>query len=151
MFKVVTEEEVMNYADRIRAFEYGAGESFTDYFMDNNVYENSWAMWLNGYATATGNVNLIQRSNALISDVIRTSESGRHLCQHWKFDINSEPEWCWDIEHCEHICWGSDDIDDVENAYRQDHILWVRFLTSNQHYKTILDEYLTKFENGEAY
>lgn len=34
--------------DRIIAWEHDAGESFTDYFMHDNVADRSWAFWLLG-------------------------------------------------------------------------------------------------------
>jgi hypothetical protein len=39
---------VQELADKIHQWEHNAGESFTDYFMHDNVKDNSWAFWCLG-------------------------------------------------------------------------------------------------------
>lgn len=112
--------------DRITAWEYNAGESFTDYFMHDNVADRSWAFWLLGKGYTV-------RANEIIEEIVRQQESKAYICldQELLYDIHGE--YTWDEESKTHN-WSQENYD--KNV-----MLWAEFLLATPLYTNRVEEF----------
>lgn len=128
----MTEEYVVSrnpveLAKQIRAWERQAGESFTDYYMDDHVKEVSWAFWLLAFDGGRHS----DRANYLIDEVTAKQSLG----QEEKFHLFYNPEMSWGSTHEEWLA--------AEEVYLQDFMLWAEFLTASDRYFKDIEDWLT--------
>lgn len=109
-------------ADKIRAWEYRAGESFTDYYMHDNVKDVSWAFWLLGKGYS-------ERANILI-DLIQSGE--KCIDQQLLYELHTDPE---------QVDLGTDYQD---HLYRKDILLWAEFLVASDRYWKSISEWFAE-------
>lgn len=107
----VTQESINTMFQRIIAWEREAGESFTDYYMHDNVRDVSWAFWLLGKG-------FVERANEILNEI----NADKKLCldQELLYDIYPTYEG----EDCS---WNED------NFYKNVK-LWAEFLVSSDIY-----------------
>ena len=104
--------------DRIIAWEHEAGESFTDYFMHDNVAPRSWAFWLLGKG-------ITSHANKLIEEIVRQEPKGRlSLDQEFLFDVYGQESW---NEETKRYDWSQENYD--KNV-----MLWSEFLLATALY-----------------
>ena len=102
--------------EKITEWEQGADESFTDYFMHDNVKNLSWAFWLLGKCYT---------ENALV--IIRGLEEGEtYFDQETLFEIY--PEYTYDEEKDESPVW-------QEGSYEKNIEIWAEFLVATDSYQ----------------
>lgn len=113
---------------KILNWEQTNGESFTDYFMHDNVKDNSWAFWLLGKGFS-------ERANIIISELLKGQTC---LDQGLLYQIHSAT-----VEENEDY---ADEIDDDNGElFEKDAELWAEFLVSTPFYL----EKVTKFFEDE--
>lgn len=107
----------------IRGFELKAGESFTDYFLDNYKL-GSWAYWLLGKGHT-------EWANFLIN----ANERGAYIDQEEKFeffncypDANEESEGAWS-----------------EEEYLKNVRVWAEYLTESDQYYRRVNEFISEY------
>ena len=117
--------------DRIIAWEHNAGESFTDYFMHDNVADRSWAFWLLGKGYTV-------RANEIIEEIVRQQESKAYICldQELLYDIHGE--YTWDEESKTHN-WS-------QGNYDKNVMLWAEFLLATALYTNRVEEFFKEKE-----
>lgn len=87
--------EIQHLAEKIRDWENDAGESFTDYFMHDNVYAVSWAFWLAGKGYT-------DKANEIIGEV----ESGNKcIDQEVLFDIVDNKNFTDEVHFKNILIW----------------------------------------------
>lgn len=118
MTEFVVSRDPKELAKQIRQWENRAGESFTDYYMDNYVKEVSWAFWLLAFDGGRHR----DRANYLI-DKITLRES---LDQGEKFHLFYYEDMSWGTTHDEWLA--------TEQVYLQDFVLWAEFLAASDRY-----------------
>lgn len=115
-----TKEELVN---KISEWEHEAGESFTDYFMHDNVKTLSWAFWLLGKGFT---------EHALV--IIRGLEKGEtYFDQEELFEIYPEHSY----EDGKEPEWNPD-------SYEKNTEIWAEFLVATDSYQ----ERVLKFFKG---
>ena len=134
-------DEIKAYAKRIENFELEAGESFTDYFMDDEVFYTSFAFWLLGKGFQ-------ERANHQINEINRRGGPRNFSDQELMFDVHTAPLKEFEGEI---VCWQIENRDEYEIAQQKDYELWAEFLTSSDRYKVPFDTYLKNFETGGEY
>lgn len=134
-------DEIKAYAERIQNFECEAGESFTDYFMDDEVFYTSFAFWLLGKGFQ-------ERANFQINEINRRGGPSGFSDQELMFDVHASP--LKKVEG-EIVCWQLDSGAELDEARQNDYLLWAEFLTSSDRYKAPFDSYLENFESGNEY
>lgn len=93
-------------AEKIRNWEVEAGESFTDYFMHDNVKDQSWAYFLLGKGH-------VERAVEIVDEI---HNGNKCIDQELLYEIYSnDGEWS-------------------EEQYNKNVILWAEFLISMPHY-----------------
>ena len=111
--------------DRIRSWEQDAGESFTDYFMHDNVAYRSWAFWLLGKGHTI-------RANKIIEEIVKQESKGRlSLSQELLFDVHGEYTWNEDTQK---ETWH-------EDLYDKNVMLWAEFLLATSLYTGRVEEF----------
>lgn len=96
-------------ADKISEWEHNAGESFTDYFMHDNVKDNSWAFWLLGKGFA-------ERANEIILEILAGND-------------------CLDQELLYEVYPTYDEDDKwIEESDDKNRLLWAEFLIGTPYY-----------------
>lgn len=115
-------------AKQIRDWERQAGESFTDYYMDDRVKEVSWAFWLLAFDGGRHS----DRANYLIDELTARKSLG----QEEKFHLFYDPEMSWGSTHDEWLA--------AEEVYFQDFMLWAEFLTASDRYFNDIEDWLTE-------
>lgn len=140
MTEFVVSRDPKELAKQIRQWENRAGESFTDYYMDNYVKEVSWAFWLLAFDGGRHR----DRANYLI-DKLTLRES---LDQGEKFHLFYYEDMSWGTTHDEWLA--------TEQVYLQDFVLWAEFLAASDRYFNDISGWLTEqhkmynsFEEGE--
>lgn len=113
----------------IRDFELGAGESFTDYFLDNYPL-GSWAYWLLG----KGHVEWA-------NTIINANEAGAYVDQDAKF------EWF----DCYILSNEYGDNQWCEDTYLKNVRVWAEFLVESDQYFRRVNEFFDKYLKGEGY
>jgi len=103
----------------IRGFEMEAGESFTDYFMDNWAF-GSWAYWLLG-----------KGHTEWANNIINKNERGEYVDQEDKFEFFNSYEygdnaWC-------------------EETYLKNVRVWAEFLVESDQYFRRVNEFLDDY------
>lgn len=107
-----TKEEMI---DLIKDWEYNAGESFTDYFMHDNVVWANWLFWLLGKGG---------HDEFAVKALEKLSSGEDYLDQEELFDMHNTVE-----------NWNDENYDkNVE--------LWAEFLTATPTYQKRLEEFL---------
>lgn len=110
----------------IRDWEYKAGESFTDYFLDSDDYDEKWIAFIEskGFLDSSQKIKketYIDRNNKVIY----------HADQHIKFDINcckmEDEQGDWDDE-----------------AYVKDLNLWAEFILSDESVLSDFEKFLKR-------
>lgn len=132
----LSDETLQKHITFINHWEQSVGEDFLDYFFDDVVYINSWALWLLGKGYR-------QRANFLIES-IQNNEID-NLDNDSKFHPNLTELHYWEAEkqiHANPIAEYNDS--NYTSLYNSDIALWVEFLLSIASYK---DTYLTWAEN----
>ncbi|ADG59912.1 hypothetical protein Acj9p012 [Acinetobacter phage Acj9] len=142
-FKLGSERdlEIRLYAKRIQNFELEAGERFTDYFMDSEVFYTSFAFWLLGKGFQ-------ERANEQINEINRKGGPRNFSDQALMFDIHTAPLREFEGRM---VCWHLDAGQEYDDALQKDYLLWAEFLTSSDRYKEPFDKYLENFEAGNEY
>ena len=108
-------------AVKILEWEYKAGESFVDYFMDGKVLPVSWAFWLLGKGYS-------KHANTLIDLLTAKQRPDQDI----KFSVNVDYEsGSWDQE-----------------AYEKDVLLYAEFLTASDRYFKTISEWFAEPENN---
>ena len=133
--------EIRLYAKRIQNFEFEAGESFTDYFMDDEVFYTSFAFWLLGKGFQ-------ERANFQINEINRRGGPHGFSDQELMFNVHASPlkEFEGKI-----VCWELNTGTELDEAQQKDYLLWAEFLTSSDRYKVPFEAYLENFEAGNEY
>lgn len=134
-------DELKAYAARIENFEREAGESFTDYFMDDEVFYTSFAFWLLGKGFQ-------ERANFQINEINRRGGPNKFSDQELMFDVHASPLKEFEGET---VCWELEYGHELDEARQKDYLLWAEFLTSSDRYKVPFDAYLENFEAGNEY
>lgn len=116
---IMTKEELI---EKIQEWEHGAGESFTDYFMHDNVKDNSWAFWLLGKGYT-------ERANVIIDLILKGEDC---LDQSLLYEIHSAT-----IEDD----YGTPLSPWPRELYEKDVELWAEFLTATEFYKQKVVEF----------
>lgn len=112
-------EQIKKLAKKINEWEHDAGESFTDYFMHDNVADRSWAFWLLGKGYTS-------RANEIIEEIIKQQNSKVHICldQELLYDIHDQDPW--------------DEVSKTHNwnqeNYDKNVMLWSEFLLATSLY-----------------
>lgn len=131
-FRHVPEQsDIQQYTDFIIDWEYHAGEEFLDYFMDDNVFINSWAFWLLGKG-------FNQRANFLIKSIL--NDHIGNLDTDSKFHVNLTELYLFPEEreiHAKHIVEYCLDEKLHNELFEMDVKLWVEFLLSTKVYREI--------------
>lgn len=110
--KVLTIKEM---SERIRNWEVNSGESFTDYFMHDNVNQVAWSFFLLGKGFNT-------HANILI-DKIGKEGTNCYIDQEDLFDIHGAESGVWD-----------------ERLYDMNVAVWSEFLvSSNVYYDKVME------------
>lgn len=124
-------EQIKKLKDRIRNWEREAGESFTDYFMHDNVADRSWAFWLLGKGYTA-------KANEIIEEIVKQQETKKHLClsQELLYDVHGE--YSWD-EETKRETWH-------EDLYDKNVMLWAEFLLATPLYTQRVEDFF-KEEN----
>jgi hypothetical protein len=108
--------------DKILQWEHNAGESFTDYFMHDNVKDNSWAFWCLGKG-------FLEHGNIIINEILAKNT-------------------CIDQEVLYEI-YPTYDTDETEKWIPENHdknvLLWAEFLLSTPFY---FDKVMKFFEEN---
>lgn len=104
--------------EKIIAWEYRAGESFIDYFMDDNVKPVSWAFWLLGKGHK-------EHANKLINMI----QAKERPDQHEMFEMHT-----YELE----------DFD--QELYEKDMLLCAEFLTDSERYLKAIEEWFAENE-----
>lgn len=110
--------------DKINAWVENAGESFTDYFMHDNVKDNSWAFWLLGKGYT-------EHANIIIVEIL-----GGNNCIDQEVLYEVFPEYLDD----EGSVWSREN-------YEKNVMLWAEFLLSTPYYSDKVNKFLNKNEN----
>lgn len=112
--------------DRIIAWEHNAGESFTDYFMHDNVADRSWAFWLLGKGYTS-------RANEIIEEIVRQESNKIRLCldQELLYDVHGQEPW---DEEAKTYNWNQENYD--KNV-----MLWSEFLLATALYTGRVEEF----------
>lgn len=113
-------------AVQIRDWEIRAGESFTDYYMDDRVKPVSWAFWLLGKGYT-------EKANYLI-DAITVKES---LDQTELFHINYSDEIEWGP--------GQEGWSAAEVIYESDFLIWAEFLCASDRYFKDIESWMLNY------
>lgn len=101
----MVERNVQAMVTAIRDWEWDAGESFTDYFLDNWPF-GSWVYWLlgKGYTDFT-------------NDLINRNEAGEYISQDEKFYIHCDP---WDeSSHIKNVTIWAEFLTESDQYYRR--------------------------------
>lgn len=112
-------EQIKELAKKIIDWENDAGESFTDYFMHDNVADRSWAFWLLGKGYTS-------RANEIIEEIVKQQNSKVHICldQELLYDIHDQEPW--------------DEVSKTHNwnqkNYDKNVMLWSEFLLATSLY-----------------
>ena len=112
-------EQIKELAKKIIDWENDAGESFTDYFMHDNVADRSWAFWLLGKGYTS-------RANEIIEEIVKQQNSKVHICldQELLYDIHDQDPW--------------DEVSKTHNwnqeNYDKNVMLWSEFLLATSLY-----------------
>lgn len=117
-----TKEELI---EKISQWESNAGESFTDYFMHDNVNAQSWAFWLLG-----------KGFNKQALNIIRGLEKGEnYFDQEELFEIYPEYEY-------------QDDKDPkwLNESYQKNKKVWAEFLTATESYQKRVSNFFKEQE-----
>lgn len=117
------ERNALALANKMRAWELDAGESFTDYYMDGRVKPVSWVFWLLGKG-------FTEKANMLI-DKIQAGE--RYIDQTEMFHINFNDEMDW---------WK----EPTEDLYFADFMIWAEFLIASDRYWKDISEWFEEKE-----
>lgn len=117
----VTQKSIDDMFNKIIEWEYEAGESFTDYYMHDNVREVSWAFWLLGKG-------FVERANEILN---QHSVAKYSLDQEILFDIYPSYEG----ENCS---WN-------EENYHKNIRLWAEFLVSSDIYLQRITEWFDNY------
>lgn len=117
----VTQKSIDDMFERILTWECEAGESFTDYYMHDNVREVSWAFWLLGKG-------FVERANEILN---QHSVAKYSLDQEILFDIYPSYEG----EDCS---WN-------EENYHKNIRLWAEFLVSSDIYLQRITEWFDNY------
>ncbi len=116
--------EAKELCEKIREFETKAGESFTDYYMHDNVKDTSWAFWLLGRG-------FTEHANIIIDEILAGETC---IDQDTLYDVY--PEY--------------DEIGDwVKGSYEKNAMLWAEFLVATPYYLNSVNEFLKKQENED--
>lgn len=119
--KIVEKTPIEQLADNISAWENNNGESFTDYFMHDNVKDRSWAFWVLGKG-------FHEHANRIIDELLAGETC---LDQDMLYEIYSE-----DV----------DDREELNENADKNKLLWAEFLLATPFYT----EKITKwFEEGD--
>lgn len=110
--------------DKIREWEYEAGESFNDYFSHDRVYNISWAFWLIGKG-------FIEHGNSIIEEHNKPGNDSHYVGQEELYQIYPEyvglneygdPKW-------------------MEDNYEKNVLLMAEFLLATSTYRKRLKEW----------
>lgn len=112
-------EQIKELAKKIIDWENDAGESFTDYFMHDNVADRSWAFWLLGKGYTS-------RANEIIEEIVKQQNSKVHVCldQELLYDLHEEEPW---DEEAKSYNWNQEN-------YNKNVMLWSEFLLATSLY-----------------
>lgn len=110
--------------EKINDWEADAGESFTDYFMHDNVKDNSWAFWLLGKG-------FTERANEIIDEILKGETC---LDQGLLYDVHTN----YDDDFKEIGDWKENSDKNVK--------LWAEFLVSTPFYLDKITEFFKKEE-----
>lgn len=104
--------------EKIGKWEHSAGESFTDYFMHDNVKDNSWAFWLLGKG-------FTEKANEIIDEILAGNK-------------------CIDQEVLYEIypVYNDEDNNFSEDNYDKNMDLWAEFLSATPFYLNKVTEFL---------
>ena len=133
---------IQSYANRIANFETEAGESFVDYFMDDNVFFTSWAFWLVGKG-------YLQRGNMIVNEINARGGPRGWSDQEFVFGINTSPIVV--DEGIGAYCEELEDFNLLNTAQELDYRLWAEFLISTDRYFKPFTDFLENFEAGNSY
>lgn len=117
-YELIVNEEFLSIYERIIKWEEDAGESFTDYFMHDNVRNQSWAFWLLGKGYT-------ERANQIIDEIINGEECIDQELLYELYDINEGP--------------------DYHTPFLKNVALWAEFLSATPTYVERVNEF---FENN---
>lgn len=122
----VTQESIEAMFQRIVDWEREAGESFTDYYMHDNVRDVSWAFWLLGKG-------FVERANEILNEV----NDDKKLCldQELLYDIYPSYEYTEQTN-----TWNEDN-------YYKNVRLWAEFLVSTDIYLQRIMEWFDNYPN----
>lgn len=141
---------VEELANNIKQWESEAGESFTDYFMHDNVADNSWAFWLIGKGH--------KRGVDIVHQLLAKKKKGKtFICldQDLLYNVHQDPDVVYEYDEDGDISEvetrrAYDDIpyDYVEAAKRfhLDALLWAEFLLATPFYTKKITEWLEENE-----
>lgn len=137
------EELIIHYAQKIKNFEYEAGESFTDYFMDDEVFKTSWAFWLVGKG-------YIERGNAIVNEINKRGGPNGWSDQEFCFNVHTAPLKLIEDYKDDYAC-GLVPIEitigsEYDKALEKDYRLWAEFLLSTDRYKTPFLKFLLEYD-----
>jgi hypothetical protein len=118
----VTQESIEAMFQRIIEWEYEAGESFTDYYMHDNVRDVSWAFWLLGKG-------FVERANEILNEV----NDDKVLCL--------DQELLYDI----YPSYEGEDCSWSEENYHKNVRLWAEFLVSTDIYFQRITEWFDNY------
>ena len=107
--------------EKIRDWEMDAGESFTDYYMHDNVKDISWAFWLLGKG-------FTEHANIIIDEILAG-------------------ETCIDQETLYGVYPDYEGEKWVEESYDKNALLWAEFLVATPYYLNSVLEFLKSEEN----
>lgn len=110
----------MTTFEKICDWEEEAGESFTDYFMHDNIYDGSWAFWLLGKGFS-------EKGNWIIDQMVTEDYKKWRLDQEELYEIY--PEYLDENTHSE------------ENADKN-RTIWAEFIDASNHYTNKFNEWL---------
>lgn len=116
---MVIERDVQKLAQTLRDWEMDAGESFTDYYMDDRVKPVSWAFWLLGKGYT-------EKANKLIDDITARRSVGQMDTFH--------------IHYADGMSWS--DWDAADATYFKDFLIWADFLCASDRYFKDIKEWL---------
>ena len=107
--------------EKINNWVENAGESFTDYFMHDNVKDTSWAFWLLGKGYT-------EHANKIINEIL-----AGETCIDQEILYEIFPEYVGG----ETISWSRDNYD-------KNLVLWAEFLVATPYYLNKVTEFLTE-------
>ena len=120
----ISKESINTMFQRIIAWERDAGESFTDYYMHDNVRDVSWAFWLLGKG-------FVERANEILNEV----NDDKILCL--------DQELLYDI----YPSYEGEDCSWNEVNYYKNVLLWAEFLVSTDIYLQRITEWFDNYPN----